>query len=204
MLVMCLKSHWTFSRLLPMTQGFSIACQVKWRMWSSDALSHWSAVTKGFFWPASYPAYGAYLNKTMSHVGQVRLLQSNMAPSLPYMNKKPFIQDKVLSLQAPHHASFADKRPWRPVIPCAASVHTPSPERWILFISVPRPFIPDRTECQMSVENNYENFMPNVDTALRVNTKARNIDRRLDEVKCSLHLLQENQLMWVIAGHDLI
>jgi len=47
----------------------------------------------------------------------------------------------------------------------------------------------------MSVGNNYENFTPDVDTALRVNTKARNIEGRLDEDQCSLHLLQGNRLM---------
>jgi len=47
----------------------------------------------------------------------------------------------------------------------------------------------------MSVENNYENFTPDVDIALRINTKARSIEGRLDEGKCSLHLLQGNQLM---------
>jgi len=102
--VMCLQNHWTFSRSLPTTQGFSIACQVKWRMRSSDALSHWSTVTKGSF-DLLLTQRSGLTSIRLDHVGQVRPLQLNMAPSLPFMNKKLFTQNKVLSLKTPHRAS---------------------------------------------------------------------------------------------------
>lgn len=125
--VMCSKNHWTFSRSLPMTQGFSIAYQVKWGMRSSDALSHWStvAITKGCFDLLLTQRCG--LTSIWLWTTSARSIRYNWIWYLPYLSwiKSYPHKTKFLmlpwSLKAPHHASFVDKRSRRLVTPCVTS-----------------------------------------------------------------------------------